>query len=82
MKEWKTRWNLVTDPAQNLPMGAVQTWLATSIRDPQRVSFVHNDLKLDNCMSDPAKPDRILAFFGRNRLIDLLDHKVAPNNAN
>jgi aminoglycoside phosphotransferase (APT) family kinase protein len=24
---------------------------------------VHNDLKLDNCMFDPADPDRVTAFF-------------------
>ena len=50
--------------------------------NPRSLRKLHNDLKLDNCMFDPAKPDRILASFGRNRLIDLLDHKVAPANAN
>ncbi len=24
---------------------------------------MHNDLKLDNCMFDPADPDRVIAFF-------------------
>jgi len=27
------------------------------------VSFVHNDLKLDNVLFDPADPDRVTAFF-------------------
>ena len=29
----------------------------------QRVSFVHNDLKLDNCMFASGDPDRVVAFF-------------------
>ena len=29
----------------------------------QRVSLVHNDLKLDNCMFDPANPDQVIAIF-------------------
>ena len=63
VKGWKTRWYLVADPAQDPAMGAVHARLAKAIRDPQRVSFVHNDLKLDNCMFDPANPDRVIAFF-------------------
>ncbi len=30
---------------------------------PTRVSFVHNDLKLDNCQFDPADPDRVQSIF-------------------
>lgn len=30
---------------------------------PTRVSFVHNDLKLDNCQFRPEDPDRVGAIF-------------------
>jgi aminoglycoside phosphotransferase (APT) family kinase protein len=63
VKGWKTRWDLVADPAQDAAMSAVHARLAKALPDPQRVSFVHNDLKLDNCMFDPANPDRVIAFF-------------------
>ena len=37
--------------------------LEASLPAAQRVSLVHNDLKLDNCMFDPTDPDRVIAFF-------------------
>ncbi len=60
---WKKRWDLVADPDHDEAMSAVHARLAKAIPAPQRVSFVHNDLKLDNCMFDPADPDRVTAFF-------------------
>jgi aminoglycoside phosphotransferase (APT) family kinase protein len=63
VKGWKTRWDLVADPRHDAAMSAVHARLAASLPESQRVSLVHNDLKLDNCMFDPANPDRVIAFF-------------------
>ena len=63
VKGWKKRWDLVADPAHDAAMSGVHARLAASIPAAQRVSFVHNDLKLDNCMFDPRDPDRVIAFF-------------------
>ncbi len=60
---WKKRWDLVAAPEHDEAMRSVHARLEASIPAPQRVSFVHNDLKLDNCMFDPADPDRVIAFF-------------------
>ena len=60
---WKLRWDRVAHPEHDAAMSAVHTRLAESLPSPQRVSFVHNDLKLDNCMFDPSNPDRVTAFF-------------------
>ncbi len=60
---WKKRWDLVADPDHDEAMQAAYALLDRAIPAPQRVSFVHNDLKLDNCMFDPADPDRVTAFF-------------------
>ncbi len=63
VKGWRKRWDLVADPAHDSAMSAVHARLAAGIPAPQRVSLVHNDLKLDNCMFDPRAPDRVIAFF-------------------
>ena len=60
---WKKRWDLVADPAHDAAMAALHARLAATLPEAQRVSLVHNDLKLDNCMFDPADPDRVIAFF-------------------
>lgn len=60
---WRTRWDLVADPAYDDAMIDLHQRLAGSLPEPQRVSFVHNDLKLDNCMFDPSDPDRVISFF-------------------
>lgn len=60
---WKKRWDLVADPELDQVMNAVHARLDATLPAPQRVSLVHNDLKLDNCMFDPADPDRVIAFF-------------------
>lgn len=60
---WKKRWDLVADPAHDEAMTDLHRRLEASMPDTQRVSFVHNDLKLDNCMVDPNDPDRVIAFF-------------------
>lgn len=63
VRGWKKRWDLVAQPEHDEAMSAVHARLETSLPAPQRVSFVHNDLKLDNCMFDPGDPDRVLAIF-------------------
>jgi len=60
---WKKRWDLVADPDHDQQMTAVHASLEAAMPDSQRVSFVHNDLKLDNTMFDPADPDTVLAIF-------------------
>ena len=44
-------------------MTRVHGELEAALPAAQRVSFVHNDLKLDNCMIDPTNPDRVVAIF-------------------
>jgi aminoglycoside phosphotransferase (APT) family kinase protein len=63
VRGWKKRWDLVADEAWDEAMTALYETLDASIPEPQRVSFVHNDLKLDNVMFDPADPDRVTAIF-------------------
>ena len=60
---WKKRWDLVADDAYDEAMTGLHAQLEATLPTPQRVSLVHNDLKLDNCMFDPAAPDQVLAFF-------------------
>ncbi|MGI9624691.1 MAG: phosphotransferase family protein, partial [Acidimicrobiales bacterium] len=60
---WKKRWDLVADDRYDAAMTEIHSRLEASLPRPQRVSFVHNDLKLDNCMVDPLDPDRIVAIF-------------------
>ena len=63
VKGWKKRWDLVANPDHDAAMTAVHGRLEASTPAPQRVSLVHNDLKLDNCMFDSTDPDRVIAFF-------------------
>ena len=63
LKGWKQRWDLVADDRYDAEMSAVHARLEDSRPDPQRVSLVHNDLKLDNCLFDPGDPERVTAFF-------------------
>ena len=37
--------------------------MQSSIPTPQRVSILHNDLKLDNCQFAPANPDAVTSVF-------------------
>lgn len=60
---WRKRWDLVADPAWDEPMTDLHARLEATTPGAQRVSFVHNDLKLDNVMFDPADPDRVISFF-------------------
>lgn len=60
---WKKRWDLVADERYHAAMTAIHGRLERSLPAPQRVSFVHNDLKLDNCMFAVGDPDRVVSFF-------------------
>ena len=63
---WRKRWELAearADPDARDQMAAVGVRLERAIPSPQRVSIVHNDLKLDNCAFDPAEPDRVTSIF-------------------
>lgn len=60
---WKKRWDLVADEQHDAQMQALHQRLVAQQPISQRVSLVHNDLKLDNVMFDPADPDRVIAFF-------------------
>lgn len=63
LRGWKRRWDLVADERHDADMTALHRALEAAMPEAQRVSLVHNDLKLDNCMFDPADPDRVTAFF-------------------
>ena len=60
---WKKRWDLVADERWDQDMTDLHRRLEASMPHTQRVSFVHNDLKLDNVLIDPDDPDRVVAFF-------------------
>ena len=60
---WRKRWTLVRPAQDEGVMDAVADRLALRVPQPQRTSFVHNDLKPDNCQFDPADPDRCKSIF-------------------
>lgn len=60
---WHTRWDLVRPEHGPPEMDTLPARLAATLPEPTRVSFVHNDLKLDNCQFDPADPDRVRTIF-------------------
>lgn len=63
LRGWKQRWDLVADERYDAGMAELHRRLEAALPEPQRVSLVHNDLKLDNCMFDAANPDRVTSFF-------------------
>lgn len=60
---WRARWERVRPAAPPPEMDIVPERLARSIPEPQRVSIVHNDYKLDNCQFQPPDPDRVTSIF-------------------
>ena len=59
---WYQRWALAKD--KEVPLfEQVHEALMRSLPEPQRVSILHNDLKLDNCQFDPADPDHVKSIF-------------------
>jgi aminoglycoside phosphotransferase (APT) family kinase protein len=60
---WKKRWDLVKGESGLGLMDELADQLAASLPPAQRVSIVHNDLKLDNCSFAPSQPDRVTSIF-------------------
>ena len=63
LRGWKQRWDLVADERYDAEMTGLHRRLEAALPAPPRVSLVHNDFKLDNCMFDPADPDHVTSFF-------------------
>ena len=62
LKGWYQRWQLVTDAPDEV-FEEVHRSLLSSKPQTLRNTLVHNDLKLDNCMFDPANPDRVVTIL-------------------
>ncbi|NRB47800.1 MAG: phosphotransferase family protein [Saprospiraceae bacterium] len=62
LKGWAQRWEL-SKSADNVHMDAVLQLLQSTIPKEQRVSIIHNDIKLDNCQFQPDNPDEVTSIF-------------------
>jgi aminoglycoside phosphotransferase (APT) family kinase protein len=60
---WNARWETAKLADDDADMDAVFARLSRAVPDPQRVSLVHHDLKLDNCQYPAATPDRVQSVF-------------------
>jgi aminoglycoside phosphotransferase (APT) family kinase protein len=60
---WAKRWELSKFDDSPVEMDELHRRLVRDMPAPSRVSIVHNDLKLDNCQFDPARPDRVVSIF-------------------
>jgi aminoglycoside phosphotransferase (APT) family kinase protein len=60
---WRHRWELVAPLAGGEIMTAVAERLADAVPEPQQVSVLHNDYKVDNCQFRPGDPDEVNAVF-------------------
>ena len=60
---WARRWELARFDHSPPEMEAIHARLARDVPRAARASIVHNDLKLDNCQFDPARPDRVASIF-------------------
>jgi aminoglycoside phosphotransferase (APT) family kinase protein len=60
---WHTRWDLVRPDDGPAEMDTLPDRLAATMPEPTRVSFVHNDLKLDNCQFHADDPDHVTTIF-------------------
>lgn len=56
---WHERWLLVSEGAPDNAFDEVYQRLVDTRPDTARISVVHNDLKLDNCLFDPSDPSRV-----------------------
>ncbi|MBX2872411.1 MAG: phosphotransferase family protein [Saprospiraceae bacterium] len=59
---WGQRWEL-SKSAENQHMDAVLNQLRSAIPQAQRISIIHNDIKLDNCQFQPDNPDEVTSIF-------------------
>ena len=60
---WTDRWQRVAAADADEVMTAVAALLAERLPQPQRVSILHNDYKIDNCQFPPDDPSRVSAVF-------------------
>ncbi|MFF3568619.1 phosphotransferase family protein [Nocardia jiangxiensis] len=60
---WLDRWRRAAPDDGPAAMEVVAIELAESLPAPQRVSIVHNDLKLDNCQFQADDPDTVSSVF-------------------
>jgi aminoglycoside phosphotransferase (APT) family kinase protein len=60
---WARRWELAKPEHAPPFVEELHRRLVRRMPAPARVSIVHNDLKLDNCQFDAAKPDRVASIF-------------------
>ena len=60
---WTARWLRVATGDADGPMTAVAELLARRLPEPQRVSVLHNDFKIDNCQFAFDDPSRVSAVF-------------------
>jgi aminoglycoside phosphotransferase (APT) family kinase protein len=62
---WRNRWERAADdgsPGSDV-MYEVADELSRRLPRPQRAAIVHNDLKLDNCLFEPADPDTVVSVL-------------------
>jgi aminoglycoside phosphotransferase (APT) family kinase protein len=60
---WADRWRRVATPDADEPMTAVAELLERRLPEPQRVSVLHNDFKIDNCQFRVDDPSTVSAVF-------------------
>lgn len=60
---WTARWRRVATADADPSMSAVADLLARRVPDPQRVSILHNDFKIDNCQFPFDDPSTVSAVF-------------------
>jgi aminoglycoside phosphotransferase (APT) family kinase protein len=60
---WAHRWRRVATEDADAAMSAVAELLARQMPEPQRVSILHNDFKVDNCQFPFDDPARVSAVF-------------------
>ncbi|MFI4987955.1 MAG: phosphotransferase family protein [Alphaproteobacteria bacterium] len=59
---WTKRWHAAKD--KDLPhVDAMEAWLHSRVPQPQSVSLLHNDYKLDNMIVDAKDPGRAIAVL-------------------
>ena len=59
---WAKRWEL-SKSENSEDMDVVIAALQKKIPTSQRISIIHNDLKLDNCQYQPDNPDKVTSIF-------------------
>ncbi len=59
---WLKRWEL-SKTEENSDMSWVGETLIKSKPEPQRISIIHNDIKLDNCQFQSDNPDEVSSMF-------------------